>query len=244
MEGFPKFDILKAIYQFYDDYVSQFDFVCQPKCAACCTQHVCITTLEGAFIITHLKEKQCLDILDRLNKVNSDRPFSPRLSTNMLAAYCLNRREPPQQEEYFSTAPCPFLENGLCLIYPVRPFACRSFFSQERCDVKGEAVVPPVLVTINILLNQLLEHIDTPGCYGNMIKVLKFLEENLGRYFFQQSLTPEDLAPNRPIPGFLFPPEHQMEVRKVIDKLSLLRIGRIDMKSVLTQILRPGGRHV
>ena len=97
MDGFPKFDILKAIYQFYDDYVTQFDFVCRPKCAACCTQHVCITTLEGAFIITYLQEKQCLSLLDRLHQVDLNKLFSPHLSTNMLAAYCLNRREPPQE---------------------------------------------------------------------------------------------------------------------------------------------------
>ncbi len=243
MAEFVKFDILKAIYQFYEDYVTNFDFVCQPGCATCCTQHVFITTLEGAFIIKGLEEVGQSDILKRLISVDPNSVFSPKVSTNRLAAYCLRRQEPPEEDITFASSECPFLENGLCLIYSLRPFACRSFFSQKRCDLSGEAIIPPQLVTVNILINQFIEHVDTPGYYGNLVAILSFLqkEENLGRYYLGSLPQTDNLAQNQPIPGFLYPPEHELEVKKVINKLALLRIGKIEMKFVIKEILKGVG---
>jgi len=240
-----KLKVLKAIYEFYDDYTSKFPFACTIGCTACCTQQVLITSLEGVFILSYLKEKQQLSLLN--NIIDLQKPYSrPLITTNELAYYCLQQKEPPEEALSSSKAPCPFLKEGKCLIYEVRPFACRSFFSQTCCDITGEADIPPLLLTINVLFNQLIEHIDIPGIYGNMIDVLLFFQEegNLGKYYLQQPLTASKLLTTKPIPGFLYPPEHQQEVERVFKRLALIRIGDIDMKIVLASILQFGKRYV
>ncbi|MCD6319106.1 MAG: YkgJ family cysteine cluster protein [Candidatus Desulfofervidaceae bacterium] len=237
-----KLKVLKAIYEFYDNYTGESSFACTIGCTACCTQQVLITSLEGSFIISYLKEKQQLSLLNNVITELQKPHFRPLITTNELAYYCLQQKEPPEETPYASERPCPFLNKGRCLIYEVRPFACRSFFSQIRCDITGEARIPPLLLTINVIFNQLIEHIDVPGIYGNMIDVLSFLQEesNLGKYYLQQPLTASGLLANRPIPGFLYPPEHQQEVERIFKRLALIKIGDIDMKMVLARILRFG----
>ncbi|HEC49557.1 MAG TPA: hypothetical protein ENI40_00145 [Candidatus Desulfofervidus auxilii] len=74
-----------------------------------------------------------------------------------------------------------------------------------------------------MIFTQLLEQLDNSGLYGNMLDVLSFLanEENLAVYM--KGKTPNHtpgLLPNKPLPGFLCPPEHQLEVEKILKEIS------------------------
>jgi len=220
-----KLKFLKAFYKFYDQYAQKFPFVCTPGCATCCTHNVLITTLEGVYILSYLKKTGQLKLLEKFSSTNYLRP---RVTPNQLAHYCIHKIEPPEDES-FIISPCPFLTNGKCPIYEVRPFNCRSLFSEKKCHLGGEAIIHPLLLTVNIIFTQLLEQLDTSGLYGNMLDVLSFLanEENLAVYM--EGKTPNytsGLLPNKPLPGFLYPPEHQLEVKKILEEISQIEIER------------------
>lgn len=230
-----KLKFLKALYNFYDEYAKKFPSVCVPGCATCCTHNVLITTLESVHIISYL---QTIKQLELLQKFSSDPPaialaqarradyLRPTLTINQLAHCCIHKIE-PLEDGPFTIAPCPFLTDGRCPIYEVRPFNCRSLFSEKRCDLSGEAFIHPLLLTVNILFTQLLEHLDTPGFYGNMLDVLSLLaqENNLAAYMKGKTLDKtEGLLPNRRLPGLLCPPEHQSEVKRVLENLYQIKI--------------------
>ena len=221
MKPESKLEILKKIYNFYDNYVKKFVFICQPGCHACCTQNVLITSLEALYIILHLENQKILENIKPIQK-----GLRPHYTTNELAYYCLKKKDVSEEEKTYPQLPCSFLVEGKCLIYSLRPFSCRSFFSQERCDLVGEAVVPPELLTVNLIIMQILEHLDDSGCYGNMNDVISFLKDktNLETYLKGKKLSlTEGLLPNRPIPGFLYPPEHRKEVANILKQLKEIR---------------------
>ena len=220
-----KLKFLKALYKFYDQYAKNFSSVCTPGCATCCTHNVLITTLEGVHILFYLENRGKLRLLEKLHSTNYLRPS---VTPNQLAHYCIHKIEPPEDDS-FIISPCPFLTNGKCPIYEVRPFNCRSLFSEKKCHLGGEAFIHPLLLTVNMIFTQLLEQLDNSGLYGNMLDVLSFLanEENLAVYM--KGKTPNHtpgLLPNKPLPGFLCPPEHQLEVEKILEEISQIEIEK------------------
>jgi len=94
---------------------------------------VTITSLEGARIVSFLLSKNgglapVADIIADAPK----RSRHPGPTFNEFAKHCLNQEEPPGgTASDWCLAPCPFLDDNLCTIYPVRPFGCRSFFSNH-----------------------------------------------------------------------------------------------------------------
>ena len=43
--------------------------------------------------------------------------------------------------DWLGGSPCPFLRAGACVIYPVRPIDCRTYFSTSPCAVDSRGVV-------------------------------------------------------------------------------------------------------
>lgn len=98
----------------------QPDIACHKGCATCCTIRVVATAPEvlmAARYIRHTKPafaKQHIDLLQRLNEADT--------ATRNLAELervALRRR-------------CPFISQGVCVIYPVRPLACRGHASHDK----------------------------------------------------------------------------------------------------------------
>jgi len=173
-----------------------------------------MTTAEGASIIDFLrKEGRGLPDLPE-----DQEPLRPPLTTNGLAGCCLAGREaPPEVESPWLLTPCFFLRDGLCSVYPVRPFACRSFASTVNCRESGMAEVPEWLLTLAIVTNQLLEALDRGGRWGNMADVLNYLE--FGDARGAEAAVEGRLLLNLPSPGLLVMPE---ELQLVDDYLARL----------------------
>lgn len=210
-----------------------------PGCCKCCTTSVLTTTLECFYIICHLKSQRKESLLKRLNGLSEKNYLRPTITTNERAYKCLNRIVPQEEEEEYWVGSCPFLHKSRCLIYKVRPFGCRSFFSEVKCQDSLQAVIHPKLLTVNILALQLIEHIDIKGLFGNMIDILLFLssKKNFEHYRqFKKLSPPKTLLPTKPIPGFLIPPSHRQETNNVLSNLYNTKIGATDFKTKLWEL--------
>jgi Fe-S-cluster containining protein len=199
-------EMLEALYKAYDSWTKQYQFACRRGCASCCTQSVTMTTLEGERIIEYVRESGQLDTY--APRLKDCRPaMRPTQTTNQFAANCLAREEPAEEEVEWDFTPCIFLDQDLCTIYPVRPFGCRSFSSTHDCSVHGSALVAPVLITVNTVALQIIEHLNSRGGFwGNMVDILRQLLDN------NDSKATAHLLKAHPNPGFLIPQEEMRDV--------------------------------
>jgi len=214
--------ILERLYDVYGTFSAGLRVACVQGCAACCTQNVTMTTLEGYRIIQRLIATEQTHLLQRLHQSPSVTRFQPAISTNELAALCIEGKDPPEEETDAPPAPCPFLLNDACLIYADRPFGCRSFLSARRCEVNTFAVVDPFVITVNTLFLQFVEHADAGGCFGNLTDILLCLETETGRKAYETGgggLNPAALPKNRPIPAVMVPPKHRQRVKPILEEL-------------------------
>ncbi|RTH06478.1 hypothetical protein CSW47_03350 [Thermus scotoductus] len=90
---------------------------CRAGCFACCHGLVTLSRLEGEALLPHLSEAQRSRLLKE----------GPR----RLALLREGKDDPRFPSQFFLTrTPCPFLEEGLCGVYPWRPLACRGLLTQ------------------------------------------------------------------------------------------------------------------
>ncbi len=222
-------NLLNVIYN-NAHWLAQDDWACHEGCSSCCTQSVSMTTLEGTLIVDFIADKADPSIRERLNSaaVNAGKPS---LTTNDFAKKCLAMEGVDEEEEYesWNFNPCVFLNKSKsCSIYPVRPFNCRCFLSSSPCQDQGYARVEPLIITLNSLYLQIIEHVDQGGYWGNMNEVLYYL--------LKKNQEPDTdparfkLLPCRPSPGFLIPPEEKEEVLKSLNRLFQSNINGISFR--------------
>lgn len=115
---------LKNIYEAFDEKTAVFrnEAACARGCAFCCTEagSIDITTLEG------------LRIREYIGKL--PRPRQKGIHKTLM--------QDLKMREAGKVSSCPFLQkNNACMIYDIRPFACRRIYSLHSCS--GEN--PPML---------------------------------------------------------------------------------------------------
>lgn len=206
--------MITAIYEVFAEESASTNFACGPGCATCCTRSVTLTTAEGRLILDFLRANG-----RRLPELPRDEvPLRPSLTTNGLAAcYLAGQEVADEAESPWLFEPCFFLRDGLCTVYNVRPFACRSFISTINCGISGMAEAPGWLVSLTIVTNQILENLERGGCWGNLADVLAFLDVGAGE---EAGLAARSrLLANQPVPGLLVVPEELALVRKYLAKL-------------------------
>ena len=115
-----------------DDAFAQFDaeletqcqgaaaIDCKKGCATCCTVRVTATAPEVLRVAQHLRESVSPEACVRLVR-------------RLLEADGLTR-DLDESERVQLRHRCPFIEKGACVIYPVRPLACRGHASHSRRD--------------------------------------------------------------------------------------------------------------
>jgi Fe-S-cluster containining protein len=203
--------MFEKIYRIYEKEIIELPFVCHKGCSTCCTQSVTMTTGEGGVIMDFLRrEGRVLPVLP-----DTAGRSRPACTTNGLAACCLEEREaPPESDEPWVYEPCVFLEDDRCTIYPARPFGCRSFASTRNCAEYGVAEAPDWFVSLNIVVSQLIEHLDRGGRWGNMIDVLRYLESA------EIEGAKERLLACEPVPGLLMMTEDLPVVDRFLARLA------------------------
>ncbi len=218
--------LLERICQHHDRWLGTMELACGPGCATCCTQSVTMTSLEGERLLSFLGQAGREAELATL-------PWRDHggggmlLTTNAFAAACLRGEESEEDASAWNLAPCPFLRDARCTVYPARPFGCRAFVSLHNCAVTGCAEVPPLVVTVNTVFLQLIEHLDQGRPWGGMAAVFAWLIENGSAIGANQALAADKhssafAAPLRvaqPLPGLLVPPEEEMAVRAILEPL-------------------------
>ncbi len=127
--------------------------------------------------------------------------YRPTCTINQVAACCLAHQEPPEDTSEHVAGVCLFLDDKRqCRIYAHRPMACRAMASQVRCRPGSEAVVAPLVLTVNLALHQIIEHLDQEGVFGSLPEVVLWVLGN--------GVT-RPLPGNQPLPGFLVPDDEQ-----------------------------------
>jgi Fe-S-cluster containining protein len=216
-----KFKVLAAIYSFYDQFLKGFPLACKPGCHTCCTVNIVATSLEAGYLL----RSSFFDDLDLKKLLFSAiaRPiYRPGLSTNQIADLCLKQEEIPSERAEHGEGICPFLDQeGLCNVYEHRPFACRAMSSMKVCQYGGEAEMEPFLVTVNLAIYQIIEHLDRDRVSGNLLDVLSELVNT-------QSISPgpgNRLISNMALPGFLVTPDEQGRFRAFLRCLADFQVG-------------------
>ena len=200
------------IYKIFAEEVASIDFACAPGCATCCTRSVNLTTAEGRLILNFLREQG----RELPELPNDSVPLRPPRSANELAAlYLAGGEEEGEEEAPWLFEPCFFLRDGLCSIYAVRPFACRSFGSTVNCGETGEAMAPDWVVSLAIVTNQILEELDQGGFWGNLADILAFLSGGEEDNYLKSGR----LLANRPLSGFLLLPEERARIARFLAKI-------------------------
>jgi len=226
------------IYKTFDAYVDNHYFVaCQRGCALCCTQHVTLTTIEAYPIFERLKQvgggfdSDCFRTADMSS-------FRPQYTINDLANACLNHQDPPEEEPGPVLQGCSLLENGLCAVYDLRPFVCRAFLSLQSCQLNGQAEVPSGLASVIGACQQLIEHLDVGGHFGNLADILALLNtgNNVAKYAQDKPVRNDEIPMNRSLPGFLVPPEDKREVNPFLSMLFQKHVDGITFYQLMDQI--------
>jgi len=222
MGAAEKMAVLDHIYRVYKGFIAEYETACQKGCDRCCTRNVTLTTLEAHAVAVHLVDEGKIDFFEKFREAIDLPRFIPRLTTNALAEICLRGEDPPEELSDPNWGVCPFLEDGVCPVYAVRPYGCRCMVSAFRCDEAGFAEMDPLIVTVNNVVLQYLEHVDRDGYSGNLTDLLLFFSSGENRRRYRESVLgrpPEGLIRNRPIPALMVPPRHREKILPFINAL-------------------------
>jgi len=214
-------DVLARIYLLHDEYTDGHGAVCEQSCASCCTCNVTMTSLEYAFVVDGMDELEKNKLAQKIVQGRSERRFQPAYTINEMAARCLKGKEIPEEENDPSWGQCPLLYQGACTIYEKRPLGCRMLISQVKCQEVGYARMPPFLLTLNNLFQQVVEHMDARGTSGNLTDMILWQAECAHKDALSHPPGPHILN-NCRAPVFMVPPEHQEQIRPLMAKLSHL----------------------
>jgi len=218
-----KREALLQIYRLHEEFLAeQPPAACRLQCSHCCTANVTLTTLEGDLIADYLTANDQADLLATLARNPKANRFRPRVTTNRLAQLCRQGQDIPEEPIDAAWGACPLLAEAQCPIYPARPFGCRAMVSQKVCSSLGSAVMDPLVLTANLVLLQTIEHIDRPGCTGNLADVLLlFATPNNRRLYRDCSLGCEarGLIANSPLDVLGIPPEHRVPLAPLLQQL-------------------------
>jgi Fe-S-cluster containining protein len=209
-------ELLQTIYGVYADWMRRFPLACRKGCDACCTQSVTMTSLEGEVILDRIRRQGREEWL--LKKLAQATPGTnrPSMTTNQFAEACLKQIDVENSNHSnWDFSPCIFLKDASCLIYEERPFGCRSFGSLVQCRSEGSAEMAPIHLTVNTVLTQIIEHLNSEnGYWSGMTDILHSL---VG----QKTIPPKKhLLRARPIPGLLLEPQEVMIVRSILKRLA------------------------
>jgi Fe-S-cluster containining protein len=150
---------LQSIYGDFENAAAPYktEAACAKGCAFCCSDagSIHITTLEG------------LVIRDRLNRLPRPRQVAvnKRLAADM------------KQREQKKPSACPFLmKNRACMIYDVRPFACRRIYSLKTCSRDQHPVLSRRVMANGDEAIRALQQLDDSGYSGHLSYILYMLD--------------------------------------------------------------------
>jgi hypothetical protein len=222
-----KLAALEDIYNIYHEFIDTREIVCKKGCSHCCTAGVTLTTLEGYQIIDKLIQTGDSDAINRIQTAGSGKPYRPQTTTNQLAALYARGDDPPQEDIAAGAAKCFILTVDECPLYDLRPFGCRCLVSRRNCGANGYAEIDDFVLSVNTVFLQTIEHLDCPGCTGNLVDVLQTLSLEENRKAYRKNTlhcTGNALIPNHPLKVLMLPPEHRKHMEPILEKLRQIKL--------------------
>ena len=215
---------LEAIYDFYDEFIQGFSTACRKGCHACCTTNVNVTSLETDYLLQSGNLDHAL--LQAIDKARQKKHFLPSTTINTTAAMCLAQKNIPEETSPITFDACPLLDKkGLCSVYEQRPFSCRAMSSETVCSEGGQADMAPFLVTVNLAIYQILEHIDSQGCYGNFLDMVPISRADKTKTQELIAAQKGAIKTNRPLPCFIVPPDDKIRFKSFMRRLCRVQSG-------------------
>jgi Fe-S-cluster containining protein len=148
--------ILKQLFMLFDRFSDEMDRACIEGCAACCTRNVTLTSLEAKYILDGLNSYEKDAVLSRIANEHHKNRMVPKITINELAKLCMAGEEPPEEFADPLWGACPLLSNQRCMVYDLRPLACRAMTSKKRCNVTGFAEMDEYMVSLAMSLCSIL----------------------------------------------------------------------------------------
>ena len=150
---------LQAIYDDFECAAAPYkvEAACAKGCSFCCSDagSIHITTLEG------------LVIRDRINRL--PRPRQKAVYKKLAVDMKQREREKPSA--------CPLLmKNRACMIYDVRPFACRRIYSLAVCNRNQHPVLSRQVMAMGDEAIRALQQLDDSGYSGHLSYILHMLD--------------------------------------------------------------------
>lgn len=204
---------LGSLYELYDRFIGETKFACHRGCSECCTCNVTLTSLEVDYIRFLLGARETEVIIERVRKNLSIKRFQPGTTLNGFARACMEGCDVPDEENDPGWGSCPLLSNRVCTIYRVRPFGCRSLVSVGECAVEGVATLSPLILTVNNVFMQYIEHLDCNGVSGNLSDMFLALAGD------DLPILPITIK-NQKMDGFMVPPEHRQKVGPLLMEMT------------------------
>lgn len=220
--------VLKKVYDYYDRLTAEAPVACRKYCSLCCTANVTMTSLEGRLIASHLPAEAFADLKRRVLDAGTGMRFQPQTTTNHLATLCMEGQSLPEECMPPAPDPCPLIEAAACSIYAVRPFGCRSMFSVKDCHGIGFAQMDDLILSINTVFLQFIEHLDLRGVTGNLTDVLSshFVLDTAAAWDTgDDGRVPEGMVTNRPVTRLMIPPQHRERIYHVVQELNRIGLG-------------------
>ena len=130
-------EIMELVYDSVDGLIESFTGRCEREglsvdckkgCAWCCSQAVLTSTHELMYIFAWMEKN--LSPAD-LEKIHGRAESRNKYTAGMSA-----------KEFLHFVHPCPFLEEGSCLVYAARPMACRIYLSSDEKSCKQQVDQP------------------------------------------------------------------------------------------------------
>ncbi len=173
------FDALKRTDEAISNFVSQESLLepldCKPGCHYCCYNLPTVTPPEALLIGYHVEQKFTnqgkKEIRDRINKVleriNGISPYDIAMIRHEL--------------------PCIFLEDGMCMVYSVRPVVCRtcSSTSAEHCKMIFEnrnhraelRCYQQIREIFHVVQTDLINRSKQRGCQSDLLYVAEAIKD-------------------------------------------------------------------
>jgi uncharacterized protein len=154
-----KKELLNRVYEKFERDVREYkqQAICKKGCTFCCTDagRIDITTLEG------------LIIQERVNRL-------PKQTRNRLKKKIAKNKRDKEKEK---RASCPFLKKDkACLVYDVRPFACRQLYSIQTCEGSGPTIHRQAVDLAEKSVAE-MQRLDDTGYSGHISYILILLDK-------------------------------------------------------------------
>lgn len=207
---------LRALYSWHAAWSADFPRACGPGCATCCTANVSLTSLEARYLVASPLFQETPGMGEKIRCLAAGPLYRPTSTINQVAACCLAQQELPADTGEHVGGVCLFLDDlRQCRIYAHRPLSCRAMASRVRCRAGSEAVVEPLVLTVNLALQQIIEHLDQEGVFGSLPEVVAWvLGGGVARV----------LPVNQPLPGFLVAADERERFNALLRELAALPV--------------------